>query len=243
MYIIVLIVGLLIDYPTQLNGWQSDASPRFRKAIIPNELALIDPAYASIKLEIANLKLRYRTLPISSDSLSKLFTSLLVDKLIPHWLTTPWSFEGHTSIPGEGTIACGYFISTTLSHMSFNLNRYKMAQQLPLNEAKTLNLGKPLLEINNPSTADRIEILRGTLQEGIYFIGFDQSHVSYIQKKGDQVFVIHSNYINAEGVVIEKIEESQVFSYYTRLYIAEISTNRELMKKWLNHEVVNIVSE
>jgi hypothetical protein len=55
--------------------------------------------------------------------------------------------------------------------------------------------------------------------------------------------VIHSNYIGAEGVVIEKIEDSQVFSYYTRIYIADISHNTALMKKWVKNEVVQVVTE
>ncbi len=77
--------------------------------------------------------------------------------------------------------------------MVFNLNRYKFAQQLPINEAKTLNLEKPLLEIYNSSTVERIKTLEITLKEGIYFIGFDQNHVGYIHKKAGQLFIIHSN--------------------------------------------------
>ena len=89
----------------------------------------------------------------------------------------------------------------------------------------------------------RLAILSDTLQEGIYFIGFDQSHVGYIQKKNDELFVIHSNYIGSEGVVIERINDSRVFSYYTRIYIADISRNTALMKKWVKGEVIQILTE
>jgi len=197
-------------------------------------------SYSTLKREITTTRSNLLHHSIPEDSISKIFTSLFVDKLIPYWLGTPWSFEGHTSIPKEGTIACGYFVSTTLVDMGFNLNRYKMAQQLPIYEAKTLSLDNPIFEINNTSTSERIEILRDTLEEGIYFIGFDQSHVGYIHKKGDALFVIHSNYINAEGVVIEYIEASAVFSYYTHIYIAEISTNQMLLQKWIRKEPVSI---
>jgi len=202
-----------------------------------------DTSYTSLKLEIGRLKSSLNRQSLLEDSISSLFTHLLADKIIPHWLGTPWSFEGHTSIPGEGEIACGYFVSTTLKDVGFNLNRYTFAQHLPIHEAKTLALGKPLLEINSNSTNERIAILSDTLKEGIYFIGFDQSHVGYIQKKGGELFVIHSNYIGAEGVVIEKIEDSQVFSYYTRIYIVDISRNRPLLKKWLSNEVIQIITE
>jgi hypothetical protein len=78
--------------------------------------------------------------------------------------------------------------------------------------------------------------------EGIYFIGFDRNHVCYIQKKDDQLFIIHSNFINAEGVVIEPITDSQVFTYYDKLYIAPISTNRALLMKWINNEPLRIIT-
>lgn len=204
---------------------------------------LTDTSYAARKSEVNSVRLKLRNTTVSTDSLSKLFTSLLVDHLIPHWLGTPWSFDGHTSVPRSGEIACGYFVSTTLKDMGFNLNRYTFAQQLPVHEAKTLALGKPVLEINSNSIVERMAILRDSLSEGIYFIGFDQSHVGYIHKKGNELFVIHSNYIGSEGVVIERIEDSQVFSYYTRIYIADISRNADLMKKWVRGEVIEVITK
>ena len=202
-----------------------------------------DTDYSVAKQQVLAARQQAKLNQIAPDSLTSLFTSLLTQKIIPHWLGTPWSFEGHTSVPGSGEIACGYFVSTTLKDVGFNLDRYKFAQQLPIHEAKTVALGKPLLEINSNSTSERISILRDTLKEGIYFIGFDQSHVGYIQKKRNELFLIHSNYIGAEDVVIERIEDSRVFSYYTRIYIADISRNAALMKKWVKGEVIQVVTE
>lgn len=202
-----------------------------------------DTSYTASKKFVSTSKSRICLDRISDDSLALLFTNLLTERIIPHWLGTPWSFEGHTSVPRSGEIACGYFVSTTLKDVGFNINRYTFAQQLPVNEGKTLALGTPLLEINNNSTNERIAILHDTLKEGIYFIGFDQNHVGYIQKKNDDLFVIHSNYIGAEGVVIERIEDSQVFSYYSRIYIADITRNRALLTKWVRNEAVQVVTE
>lgn len=207
-----------------------------------NRYTIIDTSYSVLKREIISTRDKIKEKPTSDDSLSSVFTSLLTHQLLPRWHGTPWSFEGHTALPGEGEIACGYFVSTTLRDMGFNLNRYKFAQQLPIYEAKTLSLGEPLIEVSNPNPNERIKQLRLLLQDGIYFIGFDQSHVGYIQKKGDDLFVIHSNYINAEGVVKEKAEESIVFSYYSKLYLAPISTNIPLLQKWINNEEIAIVT-
>lgn len=207
------------------------------------ELPAIDSSYTFTKHYVVSVKSRIHPDRITNDSLSHLFTNLLTEHIIPYWLGTPWSFEGHTSAPGTGEIACGYFVSTTLKDVGFNLNRYTFAQQLPINEAKTLSLGMPLLEITSNSTEEIIASLKDTLKEGIYFIGFDQSHVGYIQKRGNELFLIHSNYIGAEGVVIERIEDSQVFSYYTRIYIAEISRNAALMRKWVKGELIEVVAK
>jgi hypothetical protein len=156
---------------------------QFQSMTAQTTTADYEASNADTKKSVATTKSRIHPDRITEDSLSNLFTHLLVEIIIPHWLGTPWSFEGHTSVPRSGEIACGYFVSTTLKDMGFNLDRYKFAQQLPIHEAKTLALGKPLLEINSNSTVERIAILRDTLKEGIYFLGFDQNHVGYIQKK------------------------------------------------------------
>lgn len=197
--------------------------------------------YTEIKANIKKEKSKINLKTIDEDSLSLLFTNFLVYEIIPYWYGTKWSFEGHTSIPQKGEIACGYFVSTTLKDMGLNVNRYKLAQQLPINEAKTINLGKELLEINEGSSEENIALLKTNLKEGIYFLGFDQSHVGYILKKDENLYVIHSNYIGAEGVVIEKIEESEAFLSYYHFYIADISHNKELMRKWVLNEEIQVV--
>ena len=76
------------------------------------------------------------------------------------------------------------------------------------------------------------------MKQGIYFLGFDESHVGYILKENSNLFIIHSNYIGNRGVVKESIENSEAFSHYLRFYIAEISTNKVLMKKWVENSRV-----
>ena len=70
------------------------------------------------------------------DKASKKLTSFLLDEVINHWYETKWSFEGHTETPKQGTIACGYFVSTTLRDVGFNLNRYKLAQKVQKTKQK-----------------------------------------------------------------------------------------------------------
>src|SRR5688500_20002445 len=64
----------------------------------------VDASYTTTKKNVATSKSLIRSDRVSDDSLSRLFTSLLTEKIIPHWLSTPWSFEGHTSVPRQGEI-------------------------------------------------------------------------------------------------------------------------------------------
>ena len=203
----------------------------------------LSPDYNATKQEIARIKANLLSKNVSEDSISSAFTLLLTNKLIPHWLGTVWTFEGHTNIPNEGSIACGYFVSTTLLHMGLNINRYRFAQQLPIKEAKTLALGQDLIFISNSSFSERITILKNKLPDGIHFIGFDQHHVGYIQKINNELYIIHSNYINGEGVIKEKVEDSEIFEYYSRLHIALISTNSELLRRWCTNTPVPVIMD
>ena len=164
-----------------------------------------------------------------------------MQKIIPYWYGTPWDFNGYTAVPNQGVIACGYFVSTTLLHTGITINRYKMAQQLPIHEAMTLSLGEPVIEIYNETVEENIEQIRDTLSEGIYFLGFDGGHVGYILERKNRLYIIHANYIGDGGVAVEKIEESMAFASFNRFYIAEISTNEELMKKWVLGETITVV--
>jgi hypothetical protein len=200
-------------------------------------------SYSETKVFIKNIRKKINQNPISEDSLSKVFTDILVNKIIPYWYKTKWSFEGHTKIPKEGEIACGYFVSTTLRHMGININRYKLAQQNPLNEAKTLALDNPVINVSNESSIENIKAINEVLKEGIHFIGFGYNHVGYVLKKKEQLFLIHSNYINREGVIIEVIEESEVFTYFNEFHLVPISTNRKLLENWLSNTNIKVVTD
>ncbi|MGY3795773.1 hypothetical protein [Aquimarina sp. 433] len=195
--------------------------------------------YQEIKNNIKQQKANYTK--SSTHSLSTLFKRSLLHRILPHWEGTEWSFEGHTSIPKKGKIACGYFVSTTLQHIGVNLNRYKLAQQSPFLEAKSLALDSDPIEISENSVNENITKIRKNLKEGIHFIGFDSSHVGYILKENEQLYLIHSNYIYSKGVEIEKIENSIVFASYDKFYLSELSTNENFLKHWVQGIEVKIV--
>ncbi|SNR16782.1 hypothetical protein [Tenacibaculum jejuense] len=173
------------------------------------------------------------------DSLSQFFETALLHRIIPQWEGTVWSFEGYTSTPKKGEIACGYFISTTLKHIGFNINRYQLAQQSPINEAKTLALENKVIEIFDHETDKIIQKIKEVLPEGIHFIGFDAGHVGYILKKKGELYLIHSNYLEGK-VGVERIQKSTVFASFFKFYLVELSTNKQLLEKWIKNEEIII---
>lgn len=193
-------------------------------------------SYAVVKREIAAS--RQRLAAGDTAALQEAFETALLNRIIPFWEGTPWTFEGHTSKPQEGSIACGYFVSTTLQHVGLNLNRYKLAQRGPLDEATSLALGTPLIHIEAGNTEANITAIQSQVPNGIHFLGFDRSHVGYLYKTSTDLYVIHSNYIGSSGVTLEPAYLSPALTSCSRFHIAELSTNARLLGLWLNGGVL-----
>jgi len=198
--------------------------------------------YKTIISKIKNTKTYFKTLYSNNknkaiDSASKYLHYKLINDIIPHWYDTSWDFNGHTNVPNDGLIACGYFVSTTLKHLGFNLNRYKMAQQAGLYEAIALQPKNKLKTYSNKTFSELKEKLNAIYTDGIYFVGLD-NHVGYVLIKDKDIYFIHSSYCDNK-VVIELAETSPCFR--SNLYVfAEITTNDDLIKKWIFNEALVI---
>ena len=199
-------------------------------------------SYADTKADVGQLRKRLneglRLGNISFDSIKAEFTNHLVDKIIPHWYGTPWSFEGHTALPNQGKIACGYFISTTLRDMGIKLNRYKLAQKSPIDEAKIISCGSVINSVVQETPEKAFEEIDRLTQEGIHFIGFDKGHVGYLLKRKGELFLIHSNYLSPGSVCIEPLAESRVFKSFSKFHLVDISNNDVLLQLWLDNGTV-----
>lgn len=200
-------------------------------------------SYASIKSSIntnrKQLLQSYKNSSNKSETLNQIrnkFTKHLAEEIIPQWYGTKWSFDGYSEIPKSGSIACGYFVSTTLRDVGFNINRYKLAQKAPYHEAKVIACGTTIETLQNKTKEELKAYFIKNKKDGLYFIGLD-FHVGFILKENQNVYFIHSNYLNNSGPTKEKIDNSKVMksSVY---HFCHITHNDVLIKKWLNNEVV-----
>ncbi|HRI59037.1 MAG TPA: hypothetical protein PK228_04930 [Saprospiraceae bacterium] len=186
------------------------------------------------------LRSAYRNKTVGLDSISVVFTEVLINRIIPYWYGTPWSFEGHTAVPGAGQIACGYFVSTTLEHAGLKVNRYKLAQQAPETEARTVAMGDSVTVFRGGWVSDALPMIQNSLNDGLYFIGLSSSHVGFLLKRRGRLFFLHSNYTYPAEVRIELANGTSVLNSFTMFYIAPISSNKKLAEAWLYGQEVPV---
>ncbi len=172
------------------------------------------------------------------DSVGNIIHRIISEQMLSAWHGTEWTFSGYTAVPKQGTIACGYFVSTTLRDMGFNLDRYKLAQKSPLGEGRSLYLGEDPISIHEDSLMHYVSCLA----DGLYFLGLS-NHVGYLSIEGGDPYFIHSNYINAAGVIKERLECSQAVEYSFSYLLVPLSTNQDFVSAWLNNKRFTIYKE
>ena len=166
---------------------------------------------------------------ITSTDEAKLFLFEIFNNKIPqYWTGTAWDFNGVSRQPKQGTIACGYFVTNTLADAGFDIQRVKLAQsvsseminQLCVNIKRFSNFEKLLNYVSIQP------------DHSIFIIGLD-CHTGFILKTENDIYFLHSNYINKQGVIKEVAEKSLALKSSKNFMIGSITDNKELIKKWM----------
>ena len=169
------------------------------------------------------------------DSLGIYLHTQLTSEVFPAWYGTEWDYNGYTNTPREGIVACGYFVSTTLRHVGFNLNRFDLAKMYSSSIVKSL--------CTSPTTFDDINNMFAHILEkddNLYVLGLS-NHVGFIEKKNGTIYFIHSNYIGAVAVEKELAKNSEALYSSDLFVLGNITGNLNLMKKWRDNIKINIV--
>lgn len=124
-----------------------------------------------------------------------------------YWSETPWSFAGTSREPKKGSIACGYFVTNTLSDYGFDINRTYLAQQ-----ASSVMIKKLCKDIKYFTKREDLEnYILSKDKNQVYIVGLD-FHTGYITRENRDTYFIHSNYIKNEGVVKELTKNSRALN-------------------------------
>ncbi|PKN55994.1 MAG: hypothetical protein CVU56_18425 [Deltaproteobacteria bacterium HGW-Deltaproteobacteria-14] len=134
----------------------------------------------------------------------------VTDELIPRWLGTPWTFNGHTVTPGEGSIACGYFVTTVVRHAGFDVDRVALAQAA--SEKIILTLADPAetWRFSDRASEEVVAEVRAAGGDGLYAVGLDR-HAALLVIDGDRADLCHSSVLNERDVTCEDAAEAGGF--------------------------------
>jgi hypothetical protein len=116
----------------------------------------------------------------------------LCQNVFPAWYGTPWDFNGISNTPGEGKIACGYFVSTCLVHVGFKVSRIRLAQQPSQRIIRTF-MERSAMDISSKRSLPDLKKQLIKSGNGIYIVGLD-THTGFVTLKGETITFVHSSY-------------------------------------------------
>lgn len=166
---------------------------------------------------------------IIAKARTRLHTALR-DELIPAWFGTKWAFHGTSETPGEGAIACGYFVTTLLSHAGLHVQRARLAQQTSELIVKTLT---PDSDIRRYRRGDVDAVISDTVArgDGLYVVGLD-FHVGFIDVTNGEARMCHSAVLSPGAVVCEpaRTAEGMLSNYHV---VGKLLTD-DTVRAWLS---------
>lgn len=161
-----------------------------------------------------------------------IFTNAVVKTIIPAWIGTPWTFSGTTEKPGEGSIACGYFVTTVLRDAGLPIARIKMAQAASEEMIRALVQPKYIQRFINRPMEEIIAAINksGT---GLYLVGLD-NHTGFLYHDGKEAWFIHSTFVGTRNVQYEKAATSVVLNSSKYKVIGKLSADERALEKWVS---------
>lgn len=171
---------------------------------------------------------------LSKQKQQQFFINVLTKHIFPFWYGTRWSFYGNTTTPGDGSIACGYFVTTTLSHAGVKLNRIKLAQCASEEMIRSLVQKQKITHFNSLSLQN---FINGISQKGkgIYIIGLD-NHTGFIYiDSTKEVRFIHASGRFPFCVINEKASESVVLEKSNYKVVGKISDDDVFLNNYFNN--------
>jgi len=209
----------------------------------PNSPQPSPARYTELKQEIERKRLslaqRYlaQTEQTQQDLILQEAQALLhqtLPKLMRCWLGTPWDYNGTATTPGEGTIACGYFVSTVLRDAGFRLERVKLSQQASQSIIATF-LPRSEMDIQvGMNYSDYVQRVKD-FPAGIHIVGLD-NHVAFIVTAEDQLEsfrFIHSSGANPKKVVDQDEHSASALQNSRYRVIGNLTNHKEVLRKWL----------
>lgn len=220
----------------QLNNFNADAENNDYQSKAPKTTVSYNSAQAQLLQERQLLASAYKKASSASEKkviIDEARVSFVasITTLLPYWYGTPWDFNGISQTPQQGSIACGYYVSTVLRDSGLDVERAKLAQQASENIIKSLTDDTHIKRFSNQSLADFLAVV-DEWGAGLYVVGLD-FHVGYLWHDGEQMRFIHATALPPSRAISEPAETSPALNNSRYRVIGKISADDELIKKWL----------
>ncbi|MEP3891220.1 MAG: hypothetical protein ABJN69_12230 [Hellea sp.] len=147
--------------------------------------------------------------------------------MFEYWDDTQWDFYGMSRIAGEGEIACGYFVTTLLKDLGFDIDRIRLAKAR--SGVMIEELTRDIKKTNSLNAI--LDYVKAQPEGSVFIIGLD-FHTGFITSAPDGIYFLHSNYIGREGVVREYAISSEALHDSGFYMIGNLSTRADIMDLW-----------
>ncbi|MEM1084339.1 MAG: hypothetical protein AAGI48_09460 [Verrucomicrobiota bacterium] len=246
LLILALLAGLGWYFRAEiLEAWRSMGKPLL---VIGKRSPQPDPErYEVLKEDVErwrqDLAKRYRKARTAAErelilDEARVFLESAVPDLMSCWLGTPWDFNGTSETPGEGKVACGYFVATVLRDAGFKLDRYKLARQPSENIILSFVPRRELVKrVGVPYDSYAAEV-RG-YPSGIRIVGLD-THVGFLVSGADGFRFVHSSGSRPWCVVDEAEQDAEVLKKSNYRVHASLTGNRDVIRRWLAGERIRV---
>ena len=196
---------------------------------------------AKLEAERRKLGSRYQTAspaerPALIAAARAVVTRSIYEDVFPAWYGTGWDFNGTSEVPQQGKIACGYFVSTVLRDAGYKVERVRLAQQASENIILSLTTAPFVRRFRRVAIGDFVNAVRES-GPGIYIVGLDV-HVGFIVNTGDEVYFVHSSYVEPYTVIREKAIESRILAGSNYRVLGNILADDELISTWLTGKAI-----
>jgi hypothetical protein len=165
------------------------------------------------------------------QAIEKSFLQSMDKRIFTYWYGTRWDFNGTTETPNKGSIACGYFVTTTLRDAGVKINRIKMAQCASEEMIKSLVTENNITRFSNVKVAD-FEKKMNKLGNGLYVIGLD-NHTGFIRISSQGNYFIHASGWYPFKVIKEVMGRSSILDHSKYKIVGKLSGDRQFLEKWI----------
>lgn len=190
-----------------------------------------------LKKEYEAAESNERRVRIEQDA--RLILEMMLPEMMRCWLGTEYDFNGTANGPGQGKIACGYFVSTVLRDAGFKLDRYKLAQQPSQNILRSfLDAEDCHLKVGEDygKYVDWVE----SMDDGVFLVGLD-THVGFIVKRRGKMRFLHSSGAKSVGVVDESSANARALKSSRWRMLGNLTGDRKVLRVWLKGDRVKVV--